>query len=104
MNDPSRVAVVGATGYAGFELAKLLLRHPNIEKTTFFLREGHANVRLPHGTVPATSRMGRSAVQNAFGRSRGEERRASRISFDAARSFARTRPAIARGESRAEDR
>jgi N-acetyl-gamma-glutamyl-phosphate reductase len=45
MNDPSRVAVVGATGYAGFELAKLLLRHPNIEKTTFFLREGHANVR-----------------------------------------------------------
>jgi N-acetyl-gamma-glutamyl-phosphate reductase len=45
MNDPSRVAVVGATGYAGFELAKLLLRHPHIEKTTFFLREGHANVR-----------------------------------------------------------
>jgi N-acetyl-gamma-glutamyl-phosphate reductase len=44
MNDPSRVAVVGATGYAGFELAKLLLRHPHIEKTTFFLRDSHANV------------------------------------------------------------
>jgi N-acetyl-gamma-glutamylphosphate reductase len=25
MNDPQRVAVVGATGYAGFELAQLLL-------------------------------------------------------------------------------
>jgi N-acetyl-gamma-glutamyl-phosphate reductase len=44
MNDPTRVAVVGATGYAGFELAKLLLRHPHIEKTTFFLRDSHANV------------------------------------------------------------
>jgi len=38
MNDPSRVAVVGATGYAGFELARLLLRHPKIEKPTFYLR------------------------------------------------------------------
>lgn len=45
MNDPLRVAVVGATGYAGFELARLLLRHPNIERPTFFLRDGHANVR-----------------------------------------------------------
>ena len=44
MTDPSRVAVVGATGYAGYELARLLLRHPNIGKTTFYLREGHANV------------------------------------------------------------
>jgi N-acetyl-gamma-glutamyl-phosphate reductase len=45
MNDPLRVAVVGATGYAGFELARLLLRHPHIEKPVFYLREGHANVR-----------------------------------------------------------
>ena len=45
MNDPARVAVVGATGYAGFELARLLLRHPHIEKPTFYLREAHANVR-----------------------------------------------------------
>jgi N-acetyl-gamma-glutamyl-phosphate reductase len=45
MNDPARVAVVGATGYAGFELARLLLRHPHIEKPTFYLREGYANVR-----------------------------------------------------------
>ena len=39
MSGPTRVAVVGATGYAGFELAKLLLRHPGIAKPTFFLRE-----------------------------------------------------------------
>jgi len=45
MSGPCRVAVVGVTGYAGFELARLLLRHPYIEKTTFFLRESYANVR-----------------------------------------------------------
>ncbi len=44
MTDPLRVAVVGATGYAGYELARLLLRHPKIEKPTFYLREGYANV------------------------------------------------------------
>ena len=45
MNDPLRVAVVGATGYAGYELARLLLRHPRIDKPTFYLRDGNANVR-----------------------------------------------------------
>src|ERR1700688_1355438 len=45
MNDCVRVAVVGATGYAGYELARLLLRHPNIDTPTFFLRENRANVR-----------------------------------------------------------
>jgi N-acetyl-gamma-glutamyl-phosphate reductase len=45
MTDPTRVAVVGVTGYAGFELARLLLRHPHIDKPTFFLRESHARVR-----------------------------------------------------------
>ena len=45
MKDPIRVAVVGATGYAGFELARLLLRHPQIQKPTFFLRDGQAHVR-----------------------------------------------------------
>jgi N-acetyl-gamma-glutamyl-phosphate reductase len=45
MNDPTRVAVVGVTGYAGFELARLLLRHPHIDKPTFFLRGANADVR-----------------------------------------------------------
>src|SRR5262249_23640635 len=45
MRDPQRVAVVGATGYAGFELARLLLRHPQIEKPIFYLRNGARPVR-----------------------------------------------------------
>ncbi|HXA85833.1 MAG TPA: N-acetyl-gamma-glutamyl-phosphate reductase [Candidatus Dormibacteraeota bacterium] len=33
-------AIVGATGYAGFELARLLLRHPLVKKPALFTREG----------------------------------------------------------------
>jgi N-acetyl-gamma-glutamyl-phosphate reductase len=43
MNGPARVAVVGATGYAGGELARLLLRHPHIEKPTFYLRDANVH-------------------------------------------------------------
>ncbi len=46
MNDPLRVAVVGATGYAGYELARLLLRHPKIDKPTFYLRDGNSSNAL----------------------------------------------------------
>lgn len=42
MKDPKRVAVIGATGYAGLELARLLLRHPKIERPTFYLRGENA--------------------------------------------------------------
>jgi len=44
MTEAAKVAVVGATGYAGYELARLLLRHPRIQRPTFYLRDGHANV------------------------------------------------------------
>lgn len=40
-----RVAVVGATGYAGFELARLLLKHPHLSKPAFYLRENSARVK-----------------------------------------------------------
>lgn len=40
MNGKPRVAVVGATGYTGRELAHLLVRHPSIDDAIFFLREG----------------------------------------------------------------
>jgi N-acetyl-gamma-glutamyl-phosphate reductase len=33
-------AVVGATGYAGFELARLLFRHPKVKKPVLFTRDG----------------------------------------------------------------
>jgi N-acetyl-gamma-glutamyl-phosphate reductase len=39
MNDPRSIAVIGVTGYTGFELATLLLRHPGISKPTFYVRE-----------------------------------------------------------------
>ena len=45
MNGGPRIAVVGATGYAGFELARLLLRHPKIEKPAFYLRGENAMAR-----------------------------------------------------------
>lgn len=37
--NPRQVAVVGATGYSGIELAQILLRHPEVESATFYVRE-----------------------------------------------------------------
>src|SRR5215470_14780677 len=34
-----KTAVVGATGYAGFELARILLRHPKLAPPLFFSRD-----------------------------------------------------------------
>ncbi|HWZ96204.1 MAG TPA: N-acetyl-gamma-glutamyl-phosphate reductase [Candidatus Dormibacteraeota bacterium] len=39
MSSPESIAVVGVSGYTGFELAKLLLRHPAGSATTFFMRD-----------------------------------------------------------------
>lgn len=41
----ARVAVVGATGYAGYELARLLLRHPYVDTPTFYLRGTRESMR-----------------------------------------------------------
>jgi len=43
MRNPSSIAVIGVTGYTGFELATLLLRHPSISKPTFYVREPNGN-------------------------------------------------------------
>ena len=37
--NPQQVAVVGATGYSGFELARILLRHPKVQSATFYVRD-----------------------------------------------------------------
>ena len=37
--NPYQVAVVGATGYSGIELAQILLRHPEVQGATFYVRE-----------------------------------------------------------------
>src|SRR5579864_5188794 len=39
MRDPRQVAVVGVAGYTGLELAGILLRHPAVASTTFYVRE-----------------------------------------------------------------
>ena len=39
MRDPRQVAVVGVTGYTGLELAGILLRHPAVTSTAFYVRE-----------------------------------------------------------------
>lgn len=39
MNEHLQTAVVGATGYAGFELARLLGKHPRLAKPLLFTRE-----------------------------------------------------------------
>jgi N-acetyl-gamma-glutamyl-phosphate reductase len=39
MKNPKSIAVVGVSGYTGFELAKILLRHPAAEKLTFYVRD-----------------------------------------------------------------
>jgi N-acetyl-gamma-glutamyl-phosphate reductase len=39
MNNPRQIAVVGVTGYTGFELARLLLRHPEVHNPVFYVRE-----------------------------------------------------------------
>ncbi len=39
MRDPKNIAVIGVTGYTGFELATLLVRHPTVPRPTFYVRE-----------------------------------------------------------------
>ena len=39
MRNPRQVAVVGVTGYTGLELARILLRHPQLQPPVFYVRE-----------------------------------------------------------------
>lgn len=39
MRNPNHIAVVGVTGYTGFELARLLVRHPEVTNATFYMRD-----------------------------------------------------------------
>jgi N-acetyl-gamma-glutamyl-phosphate reductase len=39
MRNPEQIAVVGVTGYTGFELARILLRHPAVKTPTFYVRD-----------------------------------------------------------------
>jgi N-acetyl-gamma-glutamyl-phosphate reductase len=39
MRNQEQLAVVGVTGYTGFELARILLRHPAVKSPVFYVRE-----------------------------------------------------------------
>jgi N-acetyl-gamma-glutamyl-phosphate reductase len=39
MRDSRHIAVLGVTGYTGFELARILLRHPAVQAPIFYVRE-----------------------------------------------------------------
>ncbi len=41
MRHPNQIAVLGVTGYTGFELARTLLRHPRVANPVFYVRETH---------------------------------------------------------------
>jgi N-acetyl-gamma-glutamyl-phosphate reductase len=51
-------AVVGATGYAGFELARLLNRHPYAKKPVLFTRNGEAGTATLDDLYPHVSGNG----------------------------------------------
>src|SRR5438270_195184 len=46
MGQQLQTAVVGATGYAGFELARLLGQHPRLAKPLLFTRESGSSADL----------------------------------------------------------
>lgn len=46
MRDARQIAVVGATGYSGLELARILLRHPALGTPVFYVREAHGSACL----------------------------------------------------------
>ena len=39
MRKPEQLAVVGVTGYTGFELARILVRHPVVKSAVFYVRD-----------------------------------------------------------------
>ncbi len=48
----TRVAIVGATGYAALELIKILLRHPEVEITALTSRqEGNPHIAMIHPSL-----------------------------------------------------
>ena len=41
-----KTAILGATGYSGFELARILLRHPGVETPVMLQRSGEAATQV----------------------------------------------------------
>jgi N-acetyl-gamma-glutamyl-phosphate reductase len=63
MGSRSSVAVVGATGYAGFELVRLLARHPRVSAISLFGREGEESRSDLAEVFPHLSGNGRCEIK-----------------------------------------
>ena len=86
----TRVAIVGASGYAGEELLRILLKHPNVTITCITSRQnagrqiGEFFPRFVNGTwhsqplTPMTSPPRRTSHSSRSARTRGGIRRAAR--------------------------
>jgi N-acetyl-gamma-glutamyl-phosphate reductase len=70
MSAKLKVAVLGATGYSGLELTRLLLRHPQVEKPVLLRRPESANGKaantqgVPHPSRPLGEKGGHSESVN----------------------------------------
>ncbi len=58
-----KTAVLGATGYAGFELTRLLLRHPRLQRPCLLRREDGGKARDLAEAFPALSGNGGYALE-----------------------------------------
>ena len=59
-----KTAILGATGYSGFELARILLRHPGVETPVMLQRSGETAVEAnPADMYPAISGNGGYPLQ-----------------------------------------
>ena len=64
MSASLQTAVLGATGYSGFELARILLRHPRVAKPVLLRRASEADERSDLGDIfPAISGNGGYPLQ-----------------------------------------
>ena len=59
-----KTAILGATGYSGFELARILLRHPGVETPVMLQRSGEASLEVDLADMyPAISGNGGYPLQ-----------------------------------------
>ena len=105
--DPVRVAIVGATGYVGAELVRLLARHPNVAIVGLVGRERQGDPLGRHPSPPGDRgppglrrgpRRRRGRVPRPAPRcGRGADRRVPRAGADGDRPRARLPPPRPRG-------
>jgi len=83
-----QTAVVGATGYAGMELTRLLLRHSRVEAPILFRREG-ARGTVDGEMFPMADESGSPAIET-FSIERMKQKRVGVVFLATPHGFSRT--------------